>query len=326
MLLLIHIQDYQPRKVVQYFEVVKEKAPELVIPLRRAPRRRPGLPRHRRARARLPRLARRSSRRATWKTPRSARSSASAARRSTAIAYLLDLWREYPDTASIESDFFGLSQVLARHAGQAITDPALRRELADAGRDPVRAAPPGDPPDPGRSWRSRPGTRWPTRRAWRWSATSWSWRTSRRSSSSRRGSPGSTPRARSSTASSTARRWATSTSASTTAPSRSPRRSPRPPTRTPTASTSRARTSGRRSTSSARSTTPAASPAKALGYYEQVADRFTDAAGAVKSYTRKDLKLPEVSVVRPGARAGDAGEVGLRPIAPSRRRRRTSPA
>ena len=36
MLLPIHIKDYQPRKVVQYFEVVKEKAPELVIPLRRA--------------------------------------------------------------------------------------------------------------------------------------------------------------------------------------------------------------------------------------------------------------------------------------------------
>ena len=32
-------------------------------------------------------------------------------------------------------------------------------------------------------------------------------------------------------------------------------------------------------------------PAEALGYYRQVAERFTDAAEAVKSYTRKDLKL-----------------------------------
>ena len=31
MLLLINIKDYTPRKVVQYFEVVKEKAPELVL-------------------------------------------------------------------------------------------------------------------------------------------------------------------------------------------------------------------------------------------------------------------------------------------------------
>src|SRR5439155_15514380 len=32
MLLVVHIKDYQPRKVVQYFEVLKEKAPELVVP------------------------------------------------------------------------------------------------------------------------------------------------------------------------------------------------------------------------------------------------------------------------------------------------------
>ena len=52
-----------------------------------------------------------------------------------AIAYLLDLWREYPNTASIESDFFGLSQVLAGLAGRATTDPALRRSW------PTRASP-----------------------------------------------------------------------------------------------------------------------------------------------------------------------------------------
>ena len=50
-----------------------------------------------------------------------------------AIAYLLDLWRSYPNTASIESDFFGLSQVVAQTASQAFTNPALRRELAAAG-------------------------------------------------------------------------------------------------------------------------------------------------------------------------------------------------
>src|SRR5205807_1179252 len=40
-------------------------------------------------------------------------------------------------------------------------------------------------------------------------------------------------------------------------------------------------------------------PDRALGYYRQVAERFTDASEAVQSYTRKDLKLPEVTVVRP---------------------------
>ena len=45
---------------------------------------------------------------------------------------LLDLWRAYPNSASIESDFFGLSQVLARHADQAIANPALRQELSAA--------------------------------------------------------------------------------------------------------------------------------------------------------------------------------------------------
>ncbi len=50
-----------------------------------------------------------------------------------AIAYLIDLWRSYPNTASIESDFFGLSQVVAQTASQAFTNPDLRRELAAAG-------------------------------------------------------------------------------------------------------------------------------------------------------------------------------------------------
>ena len=43
-------------------------------------------------------------------------------------------------------------------------------------------------------------------------------------------------------------------------------------------------------------------PARALEYYKQVADRFTDAAGAIQSYTRKELKVPEVTVIRPEQR------------------------
>ena len=51
-------------------------------------------------------------------------------------------------------------------------------------------------------------------------------------------------------------------------------------------------------------------PAKALEYYRQVADRFTDAAGAITSFTRKDLKVPEVSVVRSQARPAVADRPG----------------
>ena len=57
-------------------------------------------------------------------------------------------------------------------------------------------------------------------------------------------------------------------------------------------------------------------PAKALEYYKQVADRFSDAAGAIQAYTRKDLKVPEVSIVRPAARASRRG--------PARRRKPAS--
>jgi hypothetical protein len=43
-------------------------------------------------------------------------------------------------------------------------------------------------------------------------------------------------------------------------------------------------------------------PGKALEYYRQVADRFTDAASAIQFYTRKDLRFPEVSVIRPAVK------------------------
>ena len=50
------------------------------------------------------------------------------------------------------------------------------------------------------------------------------------------------------------------------------------------------------------------------GILPPVADRFTDAAGAIKSLTRKDLKVPEVSVIRPAAPAVAEAGVGLRTV------------
>jgi TolA-binding protein len=132
MLLLINIKDYSPRKVVQYFEVVKEKAPELVITfddllvIGRAYR---DINEYERAY-----LVWRGVAEASYlEDARVGEVLRQRGNTLEGIAYLLDLWREYPDSASIESDFFALSQVLAQHAGKAFTDPKLRRELAEAG-------------------------------------------------------------------------------------------------------------------------------------------------------------------------------------------------
>ena len=132
MLLLINIKEYSARKVVQYFEVVKEKAPELLITfddllvIGRAYR---DINEYERAY-----LVWRGVAEASYvEDARVGEVLRQRGKILEGIAYLLDLWREYPDSASIESDFFALSQVLARHAGQAITDPKLRREMADAG-------------------------------------------------------------------------------------------------------------------------------------------------------------------------------------------------
>ncbi len=132
LLLTVHIKDYQPRKIVQDFEILKEKAPELVVPfgevlvVGRAYR---DIGEHERAYL-------------VWRAIVDASYLEDAqvgevlrrrGKTLDAIAYLLDLWREYPNTASIEADLFGVSQLLAVSAGKAYVDPALRKELADAG-------------------------------------------------------------------------------------------------------------------------------------------------------------------------------------------------
>ncbi len=132
MLLTIHIKDYQPRKVVQDFEILKEKGPELVIPfdevlvVGRAYR---DIGEHERAYL----VFRAISEASYLEDAQVGEVLRQKGKTLDAIAYLLDLWRESPDSASIESDFFGLSQVVADAANRATTDPALRRELAEAG-------------------------------------------------------------------------------------------------------------------------------------------------------------------------------------------------
>ena len=132
MLLLIHIKEYDARKVVQYFEVVKEKAPELVLTfddllvIGRAYR---DIKEYERAY-----LVWRGVAEASYlEDARIGEVLRQRGKTLEGLAYLIGLWREYPNSASIESDFFALSQVLAKRAGEAFTNPAVRRELADAG-------------------------------------------------------------------------------------------------------------------------------------------------------------------------------------------------
>jgi uncharacterized protein YfaS (alpha-2-macroglobulin family)/tetratricopeptide (TPR) repeat protein len=133
MLLWIHLEHYDARKVVQYFEVLKERHPELVIPfdkiliIGRAYR---DIGEFERAYlvwnglveasyledARLGELLRQRG------------------KPLEAVALLLDLWRQYPNSASIESDFFGLSQLVAAQATSSLTDPTIRQALATAGK------------------------------------------------------------------------------------------------------------------------------------------------------------------------------------------------
>ena len=132
MLLLINIRAEQPRKIVQYFEVVKEKAPELVLSfdqllaIGKAYR---DINEYERAM-----IVWRGLIEASYlEDARVGELLRQRGKTLEAIAYLVGLWRTYPNTASIESDFFGLSQVVAQTASQAFTNPGLRREMAIAG-------------------------------------------------------------------------------------------------------------------------------------------------------------------------------------------------
>ena len=132
MLLTIHIKDYQPRKVVQDFEVLREKGPELVIPFDEVQV--VGRAYRDIGEAERAYLVFRAIVEASYlEDAQVGEALRQRGRTLDATAYLVDLWRESPDTASITSDFFGLSQVVAGAAGRAFTDPALRRELAEAG-------------------------------------------------------------------------------------------------------------------------------------------------------------------------------------------------
>jgi alpha-2-macroglobulin len=301
MLLLINIQEYRPRKVVQYFEVVKEKAPELVISfddllvIGRAYR---DINEHERAY-----LVWRGVVEASYlEDGRVGEVLRQRGRTLEGIAYLLGLWREYPNTASIESDFFGLSQVLAQHAGRAVTDPSLRRELADAGVTRselllqairlIQVALALSPKDPLADEESLAlvgafleledydaVVRLSSRFAKLYPRSTFldSFQYSEALGDFHLGRYD---------------RAVEVAEAIAKAVYKDANGVDQPsPNKWQALYILGQIYDARRD------------PARALTYYEQVAERFSDASGAVRSYTRKDLKLPEVTVVRPGAKA-----------------------
>ncbi len=131
MLLQAQIQAKDARKIVKYFEILKEKSPELVIPfrdIRVIGRAYADIGEHERAY-----LVWRATADASYlEDARLGEVLRQRGQSLEGLALLLDLWREYPGSAPIQSDFFGLSQVFASLATRAVEDPALRRELAQA--------------------------------------------------------------------------------------------------------------------------------------------------------------------------------------------------
>ncbi len=132
MLLTIAIKDDNARDIVVYFEVLKEKDPDRVLSfdeIKAVGRAYGTLGEHERAF-----LVWRATTEASYlEDARVGEVLRQRGKTLEGISYLLDLWREYPSTASIQSDFFGLAQLVASLAGRAINDPAIRTELATAG-------------------------------------------------------------------------------------------------------------------------------------------------------------------------------------------------
>ncbi len=130
-LLSAHIQSYDARKVVRDFEVLKEKGPEVVIPfdevlvVGRAYR---DIGEPERAFLVFRALAEASY----LEDAQVGEVLRQNGQTLEAITYLLDLWRDSPGSASIEGDLFGLGQVLTDAAGRAASDPSLRAKLAKA--------------------------------------------------------------------------------------------------------------------------------------------------------------------------------------------------
>lgn len=131
MLLSVNLKQYNARNVVKYFEILKEKSPELVIPfeeIKLVGRAYADIGEHERAW-----LVWRATAEASYlEDARVGEVLRQRGQTLEGLALLLDLWRGHPTTASIQNDFFGLSAIFNDLANRSITDPPLRRELVKA--------------------------------------------------------------------------------------------------------------------------------------------------------------------------------------------------
>ena len=319
MLLLINIKEEQPRKIVNYFEVVKEKAPELILTFNqllsigKAYRE---IKEYERAM-----IVWRGLIEASYlEDARVGELLRQRGKTLEAIAYLVDLWRSYPNTASIESDFFGLSQLVAKTASEAFTNPTLRRELAAAGvtrsqllSQSIRmiqvflACSPRNPVADEASlalvaaftdledFKSVDKLSARFAKLYPKSTFFDSFQYADALANFHLGQYDRAVEFAQAIANATYK-----DAAGADQPS---------PNKWQAVYILGQIFDARRQ------------PGKALEYYKQVADRFTDAASAIQAYTRKDLKVPEVSIVRPAARAvvadrpaGENPERGFRVI------------
>jgi TolA-binding protein len=322
MLLAVHIRHNDARKVVQYFEVLKEKAPELVLPfddIRAVGRAYAEIGEHERAY-----LVWRAVAEASYlEDARVGEVLRQRGKPLEGLAFLLDLWREYPNSASIESDFFGLAQVIAGLAGKATTDPPTRHALAAAGANrsdlllqAIRltqaflAQSPRNPLADEASlalvgnFLELEDYKAVVALARRFAALypkSTYLDSFQYSEALGRFHLGEYDRAIE----------VAEAIAKATYKDANGVEQPSPNKWQALYILGQIYDARRR-------------PSRALGYYERVAERFTDAADAARDLKRKELKLPEVSVLRPAAGAPVAG-VGLRAIAPAPERPDTPP-
>ena len=299
--LTAYVERHEPRAIVRWYEVAREKLPEMVIPFDRLlviGRAYADIGEHERAYLGWRALAEQSY----LDDARIGGEYRRRGRRLDGIAFLIDLWRSYPDAASIEGDLFAAAQSLDTLAREASDDRAVAAELASAGV--------------GRSDLIEQAAR----------INRWLLARSPESPTADEVSLALLGDALGlghyDEAATLAARFARVYPRSTYRTSfliaealalfhlgRADRalEIARGITETPEAVPQAAQNGTKALYLIARIHDARRRPVEALAYYRQVADQFTDAADAVAALTEKELSLPEVTVLRPKGAAGAAG-------------------
>ena len=131
-LLTAYVERHEARQIVRWYEVAREKLPEMVIPFDRLliiGRAYADIGEEERAYLGWRALAEESY----LDDARIDGEYRRRGRRLEGIAYLIGLWRSYPDSASIDGDLFAVAQSLDTLAKEASDDRLVAGELATAG-------------------------------------------------------------------------------------------------------------------------------------------------------------------------------------------------